>query len=494
MGLGSFFRSVRNVVSNVVDTVGDVVKEVGNVVEKAVDTVVKTVKQIIKDPLPMIETIGLSMMGVPPSIAAAMVTKANGGSWGDAVKNGAMVYAGSQIASTIAPSVSNALADTGASASTIAGASKALTSVALAEITGKDPMTALVSSMVNSTVGGALKTPTQADVNSNMYAGNPPAQTDVPVQDTLANDATVKAAETNAIPPSNASADAIIQQDFTDKPTPQMDTGTGNIPSSPAPTSGGLGDTAGGLGDKVTNYLTKTGVGALSGAITNAIVGQPTAGQPAARQQTTPAGGLTAATPDTATANQPTAQKAAAPIDYTKIFSPAAAEPYSSSPLSFDKIRPVAPTSAQAWVQPVSNAGQASQVQPLWSGLDPQTTALRAKRGGIISPLSSNISTLSPDMIAGPDNKLYAKHQIRGFAVGGRGTGQSDDIPTMLSDGEFVISADVVSALGDGSSKAGSDKLYTMMKEVRNRYRGADSSKIPPVARSPLEYMKSTRK
>lgn len=77
MGLGSFFRSVRNVVSNVVDTVGDVVKEVENVVEKAVDTVVKTVKQIIKDPLPMIETIGLSMMGVPPSIAAAMVTKAD---------------------------------------------------------------------------------------------------------------------------------------------------------------------------------------------------------------------------------------------------------------------------------------------------------------------------------------------------------------------------------------------------------------------------------
>ena len=488
MGLGHFFHqvtnTVRNVVNEVVDTVGSVVKEVENVVEKAVDTVVNTVKQIIKDPLPMLETIGLSMMGVPPPIAASMVTLGNGGSVGDALKNGALVYAGSEIASTIAPSVSNALVDTGASASTIAGASKALTSVALAEVTGKDPMTALVGSMVNSTVGGALNpsnpstTPTQADVNSNMYAGNPPAQTDVPVQDRLANDATVKAAENNALPPSNASADA-VQQDFTDKPTPQMDTGTGNIPttSTTAPTTGGLGD-------KVTNSLIKTGVGALSGAITNSILGNSS--QPAAQQ---PAGGLTATTP----ATQPEAQKAATPIDYTKIFSPAAATPY-TVPSTFDKIRPQAPTSAQAWVQPTNNAGTASAVQPLWSGLDPQTTALRAKRGGIISPLSSNISALPTEMIAGPENRFYAKHATRGFAVGGRGTGQSDDIPTMLSDGEFVISADVVSALGDGSSKAGSDKLYTMMKEVRNRYRGADSSKIPPVARSPLEYMKSTRK
>jgi acetyltransferase len=36
-----------------------------------------------------------------------------------------------------------------------------------------------------------------------------------------------------------------------------------------------------------------------------------------------------------------------------------------------------------------------------------------------------------------------------------------------LADGEFVFPADVVSALGNGSTKAGTDKLYKMMHEIR---------------------------
>jgi hypothetical protein len=37
----------------------------------------------------------------------------------------------------------------------------------------------------------------------------------------------------------------------------------------------------------------------------------------------------------------------------------------------------------------------------------------------------------------------------------------------LLSDGEFVVPADVVSGLGDGSSEAGSRELYAMMDRVR---------------------------
>ena len=82
----------------------------------------------------------------------------------------------------------------------------------------------------------------------------------------------------------------------------------------------------------------------------------------------------------------------------------------------------------------------------------------------------------------------------RGDAVTGMGDGQSDDIPAMLADGEFVIPADVVSALGNGSTKAGSDKLYEMMHEIRKRARSTGVKDLPPPAKkTPLDYLKKRR-
>lgn len=96
--------------------------------------------------------------------------------------------------------------------------------------------------------------------------------------------------------------------------------------------------------------------------------------------------------------------------------------------------------------------------------------------------------------VAGPEGKLYASHPVRGFAVGGPGTGQSDDIPTMLSDGEYVIDADTVAALGDGSSKAGAEILDKFRQEIRSHKRSAPADKIPPKAKNPLAYLKSAKK
>ena len=39
--------------------------------------------------------------------------------------------------------------------------------------------------------------------------------------------------------------------------------------------------------------------------------------------------------------------------------------------------------------------------------------------------------------------------------------------PAALSDGEFVVPADVVSHLGNGNSDAGADQLYSMMDKIR---------------------------
>lgn len=88
------------------------------------------------------------------------------------------------------------------------------------------------------------------------------------------------------------------------------------------------------------------------------------------------------------------------------------------------------------------------------------------------------------------------KHRVdyrQGDAVTGIGDGQSDDIPAMLADGEFVIPADVVAALGNGSTKAGSDKLYEMMHNIRRHHRSTGPKDLPPPAKPPLEYIKRRR-
>ncbi len=54
-----------------------------------------------------------------------------------------------------------------------------------------------------------------------------------------------------------------------------------------------------------------------------------------------------------------------------------------------------------------------------------------------------------------------------GRAVEGSGTGRSDSIPAELSDGEYVIDAETVALLGDGSSKAGAKALDAFRVNVR---------------------------
>jgi len=76
---------------------------------------------------------------------------------------------------------------------------------------------------------------------------------------------------------------------------------------------------------------------------------------------------------------------------------------------------------------------------------------------------------------------------LGGYAAGGNprllkgpGDGMSDNIPATISgkqparlaDGEFVIPADVVSHLGNGSTEAGAKKLHRMMTQVRKARTG----------------------
>ena len=68
----------------------------------------------------------------------------------------------------------------------------------------------------------------------------------------------------------------------------------------------------------------------------------------------------------------------------------------------------------------------------------------------------------------------------RGYYLGGPTDGMADLVPATidgtqpaaLSDGEFVIPADVVSHLGNGNSEAGAQQLYSMMDRVRRERTG----------------------
>jgi hypothetical protein len=82
---------------------------------------------------------------------------------------------------------------------------------------------------------------------------------------------------------------------------------------------------------------------------------------------------------------------------------------------------------------------------------------------------------------------------LGGKYVEGKGDGTSDDISAMLANGEYVFSADVVSALGNGSNKAGAEKLGEMVEAIRSRARSSAPDKLPPDAKSPLEYLKPSR-
>jgi hypothetical protein len=105
-----------------------------------------------------------------------------------------------------------------------------------------------------------------------------------------------------------------------------------------------------------------------------------------------------------------------------------------------------------------------------------------ARGGSVDDELGGDYSAMGMD----PGNMQKGLFGM-GYAAGGQprflsggGDGMSDSIPATinnkqparLADGEFVVPADVVSHLGNGSSKAGAKRLYSMMDKVRQARTG----------------------
>ena len=73
----------------------------------------------------------------------------------------------------------------------------------------------------------------------------------------------------------------------------------------------------------------------------------------------------------------------------------------------------------------------------------------------------------------------------------GAGSGRDDTIDAKLSDGEYVIDAETVALLGDGSNKAGAKMLDKMRSEIRaQKGKMLAKGKISPNAKSPLSYLR----
>lgn len=131
---------------------------------------------------------------------------------------------------------------------------------------------------------------------------------------------------------------------------------------------------------------------------------------------------------------------------------PATFLPPAETPAGIATVTPNQTTGVQRLYDLLAEYIQGTQLQPYGTGEETQMMA----QGGLAS--------VAP----------------QGMYLGGSTDGMADQIPATidntqpaaLSDGEFVIPADVVSHLGNGNSDAGAKQLYGMMDRIRKARTG----------------------
>jgi len=145
------------------------------------------------------------------------------------------------------------------------------------------------------------------------------------------------------------------------------------------------------------------------------------------------------------------------------------------------------PAQQQAPQQPMQNQmapkpqGMPQGQQPQMPQQNPMQTGPQGlKSGGL--PAWSNVPVTA--------GRLNFRH---GAPVHGPGDGQSDDIPAMLADGEYVIDAETVAQIGNGSTKAGAAALDKFRENIRAHKRSAPINKIPPKTKALTSYLRGAR-
>lgn len=122
----------------------------------------------------------------------------------------------------------------------------------------------------------------------------------------------------------------------------------------------------------------------------------------------------------------------------------------------------------------VPQEGTFFQPNPAWGGYPSyashggQQRSYQTPDGGSYELAKGGVADLPSGMIRGPGAGMDDK--IKGTIDGRR--------DVYLSDGEYVVDAQTISALGDGSSKAGAQRMKNIVEEIRQKKFG--SKKQPP--------------
>jgi hypothetical protein len=110
--------------------------------------------------------------------------------------------------------------------------------------------------------------------------------------------------------------------------------------------------------------------------------------------------------------------------------------------------------------------------------------------------MASNWNNLTAGQYNNPQKETVAAakggalNQISNLAKGS-GSGRDDTINARLSDGEYVMDAETVALLGDGSNDEGARRLDHMRKQLRaQKGKALAKGKFSPNAKSPLAYLK----
>lgn len=115
---------------------------------------------------------------------------------------------------------------------------------------------------------------------------------------------------------------------------------------------------------------------------------------------------------------------------------------------------------------------------------------LYAKGGRVHEVPADVMGGLLPIALKMAEHLMSAGHPSHHGLIGGEEGGQDDVVDIKAAPGEYVIDAEIVSALGDGNNSNGARKLDKMRYNVRKHKRSGGLTQIAPKAKPVEEYMK----
>ena len=277
--------------------------------------------------------------------------------------------------------------------------------------------------------------------------------------------------------------------------TTGSDTGTATTGST-ATTGGGTATTGSGTATTSSDAATAAAAAAIVAALTGTgSTSTGTGSTSTGTYNTTPASGLSATTLATPKATLVKGTQIASPLGSFNIPTVDYGTP-AANPNSLAEIQ----NAAQGGIMHLVDGGSTEGELPMKPSLIKGKQVQHANLFGLSEiplykvPSFDKTSTFAQggSIPKGHNPQFYSEGGLGSMQnkyVQGPGTGTSDSIPAMLSNGEFVIPADVVSSLGDGSNDGGAKVLDALLKTIRAHKQKHDSKHLPPDSKGALGYL-----